>query len=256
LGKAEANGHCKACDSLRKNENLKKIIVRYTNSIYENTQLVYHSITSLIDVVCQKTLTINGLCLRYLNDAKKLVDHKGVIDVHKQMLMALSIQYIPHIDCVLHVTFDHGRGIHSMLELIKKAVEETYHPKSFNEEDNLQALLFLWLGAHVADITHCIFGTPSVSVIHTHTTIPQILLSPSFLTHSELEQNIAACFEGLLDILGTLGQNLHAVLMFDKLAIEKWPWWDDKSNNVLGVCCEYERGTSLEFTSKDDLDAL
>ena len=257
LGKAEANGCCKACDSLGKNENLKKIIVRYTNGIYENTQLVYHGITGLIDVVCQKTSTIDGLHLHHLNDAKKLVGHEGVIDVHKQMLMVLSTQHIPCIDCVLHVTFNHGRGIHSMLELIKKAAEGMYHPKSFDEEDNLQALLFLWLGgACVADITHCIFGTPSVSVIRTHTTIPQILPLPGFPTCSELEQNIAACFEGLLDILGTSGQNAYAILMFDELAIEKRPQWDGKSNKVLGVCCEHGQGTSLEFTSEDNLDAL
>jgi len=33
-----------------------------------------------------------------------------------------------------------------MLELIKKAAEGTYHPKEFDEEEDLQALLFLCLG--------------------------------------------------------------------------------------------------------------
>jgi len=224
LGKAKVNGSCKACNSLRKNETLKKIIVRYTNGVSENTQLVYHGIAGLIDVVHQKTSMIDVLCLRHLNDAKKLLGHKGVIDVHNQMLMALSTQHIPHIDRVLHVTFNHGRGIHSMLKLIKKAAEGMYHPKGFDEEDDLQALLFLQLGgACVADIAHRIFGTPSVSLICTHTTIPQILPSPAFPTHFEIEQNITACFEGLLDILGTWGQCAHAVLMFDELAVEKRP---------------------------------
>jgi hypothetical protein len=225
---------------LGKNETLKKIILRYTNGVNENTQLVYHSIAGLIDVVRRKTSTIDGLRLHRLNDARKLVGHEGVIDVHKQMLMALSTQHIPRIDRVLRVAFDCGRGIHSMLELVKKAAEGTYHPKSFEEEDDLQALLFLRLGgARVADIAHRIFGTPSVSVIRTQTTIPQILPSPGFLTCSEIEQNITACFEGLLDMLGNSEQNAHAVLMFDELAVEKWPRWDDKSNKVLGVCCEH-----------------
>jgi len=64
---------------------------------------------------------------------RKIVGHEGVIDVHKQMLLALSMQCIPHIDCVLWVAFNHGRGIHSTLELIKKAAEGTYHPKNFDE---------------------------------------------------------------------------------------------------------------------------
>jgi len=144
-----------------------------------------------------------------------------------------------------------------MLELIKKAAEGTYHPKGFDEEDDLQALLFLRLGGtRVADIAHHIFGTPSVSLIHTRTTIPQILPSPAFPTRFEIEQNITACFEGLLDILGTWGQCAHAVLMFDELVVEKWPQWDNKSNKVLGMCREHGRGTSLEFTSEDDLDVL
>ena len=183
--------------------------------------------------------------------------YEGVIDIHKQMLMALSMQCIPRIDQVLHVMFNHGKGIHSILELIKKAAKGTYHPKGFDEEDDLQALLFLWLGGTwVADIAHHIFGTPSVSVVCTCTTIPQILPSPAFLTHFEIEHNIAACFKGILNILGTSGQCTHAILMFNELAIEKWPQWDNKSNKVLGVCCEHGQGTSLEFTSEDDLHML
>ncbi|KAH9983684.1 hypothetical protein BJV77DRAFT_1072684 [Russula vinacea] len=51
--------------------------------------------------------------------------------------------------------FKHGAGIHSMLKIVKKAAEGTYHPKGSNEENDLQALLFLRLGgARVADIAH------------------------------------------------------------------------------------------------------
>ena len=183
--------------------------------------------------------------------------HKGVIDIYKQMLMALSMQCISCIDWVLYVIFNHSKGIYSTLELIKKAAEGTYHLKGFDEENNLQALLFLWLrGACVANIAYYIFGTPSVSVVCTYTTIPQILPSPAFPTHFEIEQNIAAYFEEILDILRTLGLCAYAVLMFDKLAVEKQPQWDDKFNKVLRVCCEYGEGTSLESTSKDNLDML
>jgi hypothetical protein len=157
----------------------------------------------------------------------------------------------------LCVIFNHSKGIYSTLKLIKKAAEGTYHLKGFNEENNLQALLFLWLrGACVANIAHHIFGTPSVLVVCTHTTIPQILPSPAFPTHFEIEQNIAACFEEILDILRTSGLCAHAVLIFDKLAVEKQPQWDNKSNKVLGVCCKHGEGTSLQFISEDNLDML
>jgi hypothetical protein len=49
---------------------------------------------------------------------------------------------------------------------------------------------------------------------------------------------------------------LHAVAVFDELAIEKRPRWDDKSDKVLGICHEHGSGTSLEFTNEDDLETL
>jgi hypothetical protein len=79
LGKAEVDGHCKACDSLRNNECLKNIIIRYTNGVSKYMQLVYHGITSLIDIVHRKTLTIDVLHLCCLNNTRKLVGYKGVI---------------------------------------------------------------------------------------------------------------------------------------------------------------------------------
>jgi len=153
---------------------------------------------------------------------RKLAGKEGVIEVHKQMLLALSTQRIPQIDCVLRVGFRNGTGIHMMLNLIKKAGEGTYHPKGFDEEEDLQVLLFLCLGgSRVADIAHCVFGTPSVSTIRSRTTVPLILPSLSFPTHHEVLKNIASMFEGILDMMGVSRNLLHGILMFDELAIEK-----------------------------------
>lgn len=258
LGRAVAGQRCGPCDNLGNNEYLKKIIVRYTYGVHDNSPLVFHGIGGLVEVVRRKTSTIDVLRLSRLNAARKIIGQEGVIDIHKQMLLALSTQRIPRIDRVLRTGFKHGAGIHSMLEMIKRAAAGTYHPKSYDEEDDLQALLFLRLGgARVADIAHKIFGTPSVQTIRTRTTVPQIVPSPSFPTCNEIQRNVASCFEGLLDCLNVSGQkSLHAVAMFDELAIEKRPRWDDKSNKVLGICREHGDGTSLEFTSEDDLEAV
>lgn len=254
-GMVERNGRCKECDDLGENEKLKRIVTRYMNGIHENTHLVYHRIGGLIDIVRRKKLAIDALRVHRINDMKKLAGKVGVIDVHKQMLLALSSQHIPRVDRVLHVGFRRGAGIHSMIELVKKAAAGTYHPKGFDEEDDLQALLFLRLGgARVADVAHRIFGTPSVSTIQTRTMVPQIITSPSLPTSYEIEHNIAACFKSVLDILGV--STLHGILMFDEIAIEKRPRWDDKSNKILGVCREHGQDTSLEFTSEEDLETL
>ena len=258
LGRAVAGQRCGPCDNLGNNENLKKIILRYTSGAHDNSPLVFHSISGLVEVVRCKTSIIDVLHLSCLNDARKIIGQEGVIDVHKQMLMALSTQHIPRIDRVLCMGFKHGSGIHSMLEMIKKAAAGTYHLKGYDEEDDLQALLFLHLGgARIADIAHHVFGTPSVQTIRTCTTVPQIIPLPSFPTCDKIQRNIVASFSGLLDGLGVSGQKmLHAVAMFDELAIEKRPRWDNKSNKVLGICREHGSGTSLEFTSEDDLETM
>jgi len=181
--------------------------------------LIYHGIGGLIDVVHQKMQTIDVLRLCRLNEFKKLVGKQGAINVHKQLLLAISLQHIPHVDHVLHVGFRHGTSIHTMLELIKKAAEGTYHPKGFDKEEDLQALLFLCLGGvQVADVAHHIFGTPAVSTIRRRTIIPPILASPSFPTPNEIKWNITSSFKAISDILGMSTQKmLHASIAATRL---------------------------------------
>jgi len=257
-GVAGRDGRCERCNDLRNNKYVQNIVARFTNGIHKNATLVYHGIGSLIEIVHWKTKAVDLLCLCRRNDLKKLIGKEGAIDVHKQLLMAMSSQRIPRVDQVLHVGFRHGTGIQTMLELIKKAAEGSYHPKGFDEKEDLQALLFLRLGGtQVADIAHRIFGTPAVTTIRRHTIIPQILPSPSFPTSHEIECNIAATFKPVCDILETsLQKILHAVIMFDEISVESRPCWDDKSNKILGVCREHGQDTSLEFTSEEDLQSL
>jgi hypothetical protein len=251
-------GRCERCDDLGNNEYLRKIIGRYTNGIHENTQLVYHGIGGLIDVVHRKTHANDALRLCRRNDLKKLVGKEGTIDIHKQLLLAVSSQRIARVDRVLQVGFRHGTGLHAMLESIKRAADGAYHPRGLDEEEDLQALLFLRLGgARVADVAHRIFGTPAVSTIRRRTIIPKIAASPSFPTSCEIGCNIAASFKAICEILGPSTQRmLHAVIMFDEISVEKRPRWDDKTNTILGVCREHGQETSLEFTSKEDLQTL
>jgi len=107
------------------------------------------------------------------------------------------------------------------------------------------------------DVTHHMFGTPVVSTIWKRTIIPQIIASPSFPTSYEIGCNIATSFKAICKLLGAMTQNmLHAVIMFDKISVERRPCWDDKTNQILGVCQEHRQETNLEFTSKEDLQTL
>jgi len=73
----------------------------------------------------------------------------------------------------------------------------------------------------------------------------------------KIKHNIAASFKAICDTLGQPPHNrLHAMLIFDKVLIETCVYWDDKTNKFLGVCHKHGYDTSLEFTSKEDLQAL
>jgi len=81
---------CKQCDELRCNEVVQGIVARFTNGIHENTTLIFHGIGGLIDIVHQKVQAMDSLRLCRLNDLKTLVRKEGVIDLHKQLLLAIS----------------------------------------------------------------------------------------------------------------------------------------------------------------------
>jgi hypothetical protein len=105
----------------------------------------------------------------------------------------------------------------------------------------------------VADIAHQVLGLPSIRTLHHRTLIPQLTPSTGQPTLEEVESNTMACTSIIKDVL-KVGHVVHQVLMFDKIKVEEWPRWDDKSNNIIGVCREHSKNASLQYTSKDEVD--
>ena len=67
----------------------------------------------------------------------------------------MSTKKIPHLDRVLRVASERKMSVVAMLELIRKVALGIYCPKGFDEEEDLQTLLFLRLGGQrVAKIVH------------------------------------------------------------------------------------------------------
>lgn len=191
-----------------------------------------------------------------MDDARKLVGLEGALDDAKRILFAVSSRKVPRMNVALENTFARKMSLHGMLDLINRAAAGTYHPKSYDEEDDARGMLMLILGGgRVADIAHRAYGSPSASSLRRHDTTPPILASPSQPTVLELEQNIDACFESISDLLPSSGV-VHAELMFDKLAVEKRPRWDDRTNKILGFCRGCSDSGSLDFNSSVDLDTL
>ena len=128
--------------------------------------------------------------------------------------------------------------------------------QNYTKEDELHGLLLWHLGGRrVADIVHQALGLPSLSTLCCQTLIPRLTPSSGPPTLEEVVSNTVACTSIIEDVLKT-SHIVHQVLMFDEIKVEEQPRWDDKSNNIIRVCREHSKNTSLQYTSKDEVDLL
>ena len=151
----DKDGLCKPCWALLFNDKFMKVLARAQDGVQENTPYKYHGLASLADITRKKEHTIEVLCLRRINDTKKLDRREGTISLHCQVLLAMSSKKIPRLDQVLRVASERKMSMAVMLELLRKVVLGIYRPRGFEEEEDLQTLLFLRLGGQqVAEIAH------------------------------------------------------------------------------------------------------
>lgn len=247
---------CNSCTTLSENPNIIGIINRVQDGVHSSTPFHYHGVGGLIIVAREKSGTVRALRLRRLNDAKKLVIKVRALDMHKQFIMAIGSTKVERIERLIKVSIAQNCGIRKCLELLDKAAQQVYRTRNYTEEDELRGLLLWRLGGRrVADIAHRALGLPSLSTLRRRTLIPRLTPSPGPPTLEEVVSNTVAC-TSIIDGVLKSSHVVHQVLMFDEIKVEERPRWDDKSNNIIGVCREHSKNTSLQYTSKDEADLL
>ena len=252
----DEHGLCEPCRSLLSNTKFRRVLARVEVGVNEYTPYKFHGLTSLTEIARKKERTIDLYRLRCTNDAKKLVGREGAITMHRQVLLAMSSQRIPRLDRVIQVAMDRRMGVVAILDLVRKAGRGLYRPKGFDEDEDLQSLLFLRLGGQqVAEIAHRMFGIPAPSTVHRRTMIPPLICSPSYPLVRELESNLKAAFDSLLPALADKGR-CHIILMIDEIAQETRPRWCDRTNQILGWCREHTKGRCMDFNSIADAELL
>ncbi|KAF8264280.1 hypothetical protein EI94DRAFT_1703360 [Lactarius quietus] len=252
----DKDGLCEPCRALLSNTKFRNVLSRIEDGVNENAPYKFHRLSSLTEIARKKDCTIDLFCLRRTNDGKKLVGREGTITMHHQVLLAMSSGKIPRLDRILCVASDHHMSVAAILDLIRKVGCGIYHPKGFDEDEDLQTLLFLRLGGQrVAVIAHHMFGIPAPSTVRRRTMIPPLICSPSYPLVRDLEANLVAAFDSLSPNLAARGR-LHAVLMLDEIAQETRPRWCDRTNQILGWCQEHTKGKCMDFNSIADVELL
>jgi len=142
----------------------------------------------------------------------------------------------------------------NLLNLYEWAAQGLYKPRDYAEEDHLRGLL-LWRlgGARLAGIGNRAPSLPSLSMLRRNTVLPSLVVSPSKPTLKEVKENVTNIFAPIKPLF-TKNNIIHQVLMFDELKVEERPRYDDKTNQILGICREHGKG--LEFASEKEVQVL
>jgi hypothetical protein len=246
---------CLPCQHLTKNSRLEGIMRRMEEGIHEYSNLVYHPIGSLIEIIRRKTAEVRNLKLRVMSDARKLANKAKVIDEYKQWVIAVGSRQVERVDRLVRVNLARRGGMRNLLNLYERAAQGLYKPRTYTEEDHLRGLL-LWRlgGARLAGLGNRAMSLPSLSTLQRNTILPSLIVSPSKPTLKEVKENVTNIFAPIESLLTEEKSIVHQVLMFDELKVEERPRYDDKTNHILGICREH--GKSLEFASEKEVQVL
>lgn len=88
--------------------------------VHEYSNLVYHSIGGLIEIIQQKVGKVRTLKLRILNDARKLANKAKVIDEFKQWVMAVGSGRVERVDRLVRVNLAQRGGMRNLLNLYEQ----------------------------------------------------------------------------------------------------------------------------------------
>ncbi|KAJ7219633.1 hypothetical protein C8J57DRAFT_1596038, partial [Mycena rebaudengoi] len=247
---------CKPCASLEKESTMEGILDRAEAGNHENVNYAYHSPAGLIELLRRKNKRLEESRLKGLNAAQKILSQASCISDYKRLVKAVGSGVIQKVDRVVGIALGRKKGVRGVLRVCEDAVEGTYHLRSYEESEDMKGVLFWKLGGNrVADIAHRCLGLPSCSTLRRRTTVPPIVPSLAKPTVSEVEQNVEACFAGISDVLSST-KPVHAVLMYDELAMEKRIRWDHQENTFLGVCRQHASKVSLQLNNENDLEEL
>ncbi len=249
---------CAACIKLEQESILAGIEQRANEGIHENTIFAYYGFGGLTEIVRRKNRQINDMNLRQLTIERMLLSRARALDDYKRLIWQIGHGNFTNVERLIRVALKRGRGIKGILDLYEAAARGVYHPKSFTEDEEMLAILFWRLGGiRLAEIAHRALGLPGMTTIRGRSTVPPIIASYGRPSLSEIEKNIAACFEGILSVLQSLPAGVvQVILMFDELAIEKRLRWDHSTNMIMGPCQEHSYSVDLEFKTSEVMDEV
>ncbi|TFK58754.1 hypothetical protein BDN72DRAFT_781639, partial [Pluteus cervinus] len=234
---------------------------RIRNGVHENTPLEYQPIGGLVSIIQRKTDVIQRLRFTKLNDSRKLVGKIAALDDHKQWILAVASGRVDRVASLVQAGLARHVGVRTLIREYERAADRLYRPKGYTSDDIQKAIVMLRLGgARIAEFAHLALSLPSITTIRRNSSMQPLTISPAMPTIQEVEANLALYHAtDVMEVLEPSGNGVrpkivHQILMFDEIATEKRPRWDDSTNMICGGCREHSGGLPLEFCSERELD--
>ena len=253
---SSAERTCPACASLRTHDAIIAIQNGIFNGTHENSHLAYQSHAQLSQIIRKKNEEINKLKLSALNAGRTLTRQADTIGNTKRLVMALSTYNIPRVHAVIRSARKNGAGIMGILDKINRAASGLYSPKSFEEAEFQQMMLFATMGgARVAAVAQRSCALPSARTAQRKLHVHPLRSSAAYPTANEMTANLTAAFLHT-EFLDISGAEIAMTLCVDELKLEERLRWDPSSNMMLGVCREHSSELCLEFRSMAEAEML
>lgn len=248
---------CKECKHLAQNGHLSGILDRMRDGVHENAPFAYHGTGGLITIAREKANRVIALRLRSLNDARKIVSKSGALDDYKEWVMAVGSGKVERVERLVRNAIAQKRGIRGIAQMYADADEAVYPTRKYNDNDRDRGIL-LWRlgGARVAEIVHKSLALPSLRSLRRMSVMPPLISSTGHPTILDVEVNTKASMSMIWDLLDKIPGKLHQSLLYDEINVNERVRWDEKTNNIVGICREHGDDASLSFTSKHEADLL
>ncbi|KAF6751588.1 hypothetical protein DFP72DRAFT_1135958 [Ephemerocybe angulata] len=253
--KGDTRSACKSCHSLAQNSIIRGIRDRMNNGAHINMTFAYLGFDELVLALKNKTDQNQFLRFNALNQARSLERKKKGLSMYQRLTVAIASKDIPRVARVIHAGLQRRKGIAGILEKVTEAAQGVYKVKSFSENERMLGTL-LWRigGARVGHILHRALGLPSVGSLRNASVRIPVQPSAGMPTAAEVSKNALNMLEGVIPIIKNDPNVRHAVLMFDELAVERRPRYNQRTNELVGACLEHAHEIALKFETMGDVE--
>ena len=133
------------CQNLIYNQHLNTIIKRF-NCAEKHTNYNYLTFNQLKELLDYKNQQINNLKLENLNKLRSIISLRNKTNDFKRFMILISQNQIPRLHQIIRISINNGFGINGIIEKIKNAIENVYHPRGYSKTEYDLAAITLRIG--------------------------------------------------------------------------------------------------------------